>query len=340
VNEMNETVVVAGGGGFIGGHLVAELRHRGATEVRAVDVKPRDQWFQVFDDVENLELDLREKRACEQAVSGAAQVFNLAADMGGMGFIEHNKALCMLSVLINTHLLQASAAGDVGRYFFGSSACVYAAEKQVSPDVTALKESDAYPAMPEDGYGWEKLFSERMCRHFAEDFGLGVRVARYHNVYGPHGTYAGGREKAPAAICRKVAEAVISGRHEIEIWGDGEQTRSFTYIDDAVEGTLRLMASDVAEPLNVGSSELVTVNALVDFVEGIEGGVTLQRLYDVTAPQGVRGRNSDNTLIQERLDWQPSIPLRTGLERTYAWIWAQLTNTQGEVPSESLQQVP
>jgi len=338
VNDLRGKIVVAGGGGFIGGHLVAELRRRGVTGVRAVDVKPRDEWFQVFDDVENLELDLREKHACEQAVFGAAQVFNLAADMGGMGFFENNKALCMLSVLINTHLLQASAAAGVGRYFFGSSACVYAAEKQVSPDVTALKESDAYPAMPEDGYGWEKLFSERMCRHFAEDFGLGVRVARYHNVYGPNGTYAGGREKAPAAICRKVAEAVISGRHEIEIWGDGEQTRSFTYIGDAIEGTLRLMASDVGDPLNVGSSELVTVNGLVDLIEGIEG-MTLQRRYDLTAPQGVRGRNSDNALIQERLGWQPSTPLRAGLERTYAWIWAQLTGAQGRVPSGALQQV-
>ena len=216
-------------------------------------------------------------------------------------------------------------AAAVRRYFFASSACVYAAEKQVTSEVTGLTESDAYPAMPEDGYGWEKLFGERMCRHFAEDFGLEVRVARYHNVYGPSGTYAGGREKAPAAICRKVAEAKLSGRHEIEIWGDGEQTRSFTYIDDAIDGTLRLMASDVAEPLNVGSSELVTINGLVDLIEGI-GGLTLERRYDPDAPQGVRGRNSDNTLIQERLGWQPSTPLHVGLERTYAWIWAQLTD--------------
>ncbi len=223
---------------------------------------------------------------------------------------------------------RASTAAAVRRYFFASSACVYAAEKQVTSEVTALTESDAYPAMPEDGYGWEKLFGERMCRHFAEDFGLEVRIARYHNVYGPNGTYAGGREKAPAAICRKVAEAKLSGRHEIEIWGDGEQTRSFTYIDDAIEGTLRLMASDVAEPLNVGSSELVTVNGLVDLIEGIEG-LTLERRYDLDAPQGVRGRNSDNTLIQERLGWQPSTPLRAGLECTYDWIWSQLTEPMG-----------
>ncbi len=326
MDEFKQPVVVAGGGGFIGGHLVAELRRRGAQEIRAVDIKPRSEWFQFFDDVESLELDLREKEACIQAVDGAAQVFNLAADMGGMGFIENNKALCMLSVLINTHLLQASAAEGVDRYFFASSACVYAAEKQIRPDVTALKELDAYPAMPEDGYGWEKLFSERMCRHFGEDFGLEVRVGRYHNVYGPHGTYAGGREKAPAAICRKVTEAKLSGGHEIEIWGDGQQTRSFTYIDDAIEGTLRLAASNVAEPLNIGSSELVTINGLVDLVEAI-ADVKLERRYDVSAPQGVRGRNSDNTLIQERLGWQPSMPLRAGLERTYAWISAQLTGT-------------
>ncbi len=324
MDDVNGPVVVAGGGGFIGGHLVAELRRRGVQPLRAVDGKPLSEWFQVFDDVESLELDLREKGACSVAVDGTSQVFNLAANMGGMGFIENNKALCMLSVLINTHLLQASTAAGARRYFFASSACVYAAEKQTSSEVITLKESDAYPAMPEDGYGWEKLFGERMCRHFAEDFGLEVRIARYHNVYGPHGTYAGGREKAPAAICRKAAEAKLSGRHEIEIWGDGEQTRSFTYIDDAVEGTLRLMASDAAEPLNVGSSELVTINGLVDLVEGI-AGLTLQRRYDLTAPQGVRGRNSDNTLIQERLGWQPSTPLRAGLERTYAWIWAQMT---------------
>jgi GDP-D-mannose 3', 5'-epimerase len=324
MDDLGGAVVVAGGGGFIGGHLLGELRRRGVRPLRAVDVKPLSDWFQVFSDVENLELDLREKEACTMAVDGTSDVFNLAADMGGMGFIENNKALCMLSVLINTHLLRASTAAGVRRYFFASSACVYAAEKQITPEVTALKESDAYPAMPEDGYGWEKLFGERMCRHFAEDFGLEVRIARYHNVYGPNGTYAGGREKAPAAICRKVAEAKLSGRNEIEIWGDGEQTRSFTYIDDAIDGTLRLMASDVAEPLNIGSSELVTVNGLVDLVEGIQG-LRLQRRYDLTAPQGVRGRNSDNTLIQERLGWQPSTPLRTGLERTYAWIWAQLT---------------
>jgi len=321
-----DLVVVAGGGGFIGGHLVRNLLDQGYEHVRAVDVKPVSSWFQAFREVKNLQLDLREKDACYEAVEGAAYVFNLAADMGGMGFIENNKALCMLSVLINTHLLLAAREEGVERYFFGSSACVYAADKQESAAVAPLKESDAYPATPEDGYGWEKLFSERMCRHFLEDFGLETRVARYHNVYGPHGTYDGGREKAPAAICRKVAEAKLSGVHEIEIWGDGEQTRSFTFIEDCVYGTEILMDSDVTEPLNLGSEELVTINELVTIVEGI-AGVSLERRYNLDAPQGVRGRNSDNTLIQARLGWKPSIPLEDGLEKTYRWIYDQLTSS-------------
>jgi nucleoside-diphosphate-sugar epimerase len=252
-------------------------------------------------------------------------VYNLAADMGGMGFIEKNKALCMLSVLISTQMLEAAQHAGVQRFFYSSSACVYAAGKQESPDVEPLAEPDAYPAMPEDGYGWEKLFSERMARHFHEDFGLETRVARYHNVYGPQGTYDGGREKAPAAICRKVAQAVLDGTNRIEIWGDGEQTRSFTYVDDCVEGTLRLTKSDVAEPLNIGSDELVTINELVDLVEGI-AGVTLDRNYDLSAPQGVRGRNSDNTLISERLGWSPSISLEEGLQNTYKWIFDQMSS--------------
>jgi len=251
-------------------------------------------------------------------------VYNLAADMGGMGFIENNRALCMLSVLISTHMLEAARRAGVRRFFYSSSACVYAASKQESPDVAPLAEGDAYPAMPEDGYGWEKLFSERMARHFYEDFGLETRVARYHNVYGPQGTYDGGREKAPAAVCRKVARAVLDGTNRIEIWGDGRQTRSFTYIDDCIEGTLRLTDSDVHEPLNIGSDQLVTINELVDIVEGI-AGVTLERSHDLTAPQGVRGRNSDNALIGRRLGWTPSIRLEDGLRDTYKWIFEQMS---------------
>ena len=314
-------ILVAGAGGFIGGALVADLRERGVEQIRAVDVKPLSAWCQVFPGVENLTLDLSKEASCRQAVSGGIrQVFNLASDMGGMGFIENNKALCMLSVLINTELIRAACEAGIDRYFFASSACVYAADKQSSAEVTALREQDAYPAMPEDGYGWEKLFSERMCRHFREDFGLATRVARYHNVYGPYGTYAGGREKAPAAICRKIAEAKLSGIHEIEIWGDGEQTRSFTYIDDCVRGTRLLFESDVEQPINIGSSELVSINQLVDIVESI-AGIRVRRRYDLRAPQGVRGRNSDNTLIQDLLGWEPTTPLEEGLERTYAWIF-------------------
>ena len=319
---MNE-IVVCGAGGFIGGHLVADLLREGGTRVRAVDVKPIDEWFQVFGEADNRVADLSDRDACREALKGARYVFNLAADMGGMGFIETNKALCMLSVLINTHLLLAAREQGVERYFFASSACVYAADKQTSTAVQPLKEADAYPAMPEDGYGWEKLFSERMCRHFTEDFGFATRVARYHNVYGPHGTYEGGREKAPAAICRKVIEAKLSGHHEIEIWGDGEQTRSFMFIDDCVYGTNMLMRSDVTEPLNVGSSQLVTINELVSIVEGI-AGLKLRRSYNVDAPQGVRGRNSDNTLVKERLGWEPEITLEDGLEKTYAWMYDEM----------------
>jgi GDP-D-mannose 3', 5'-epimerase len=320
----NDVVVVCGAGGFIGGHLVASLRRDGITNIRAVDQKPLDRWFQRFDDVENFQVDLQELAACRRILHGGAQcVYNLAADMGGMGFIEYNKALCMLSVLINTHLLKAACEVGGERFFFASSACVYAADKQVSPDVIPLKEEDAYPAMPEDGYGWEKLFSERMCRHFAEDFGLHTSVARYHNVYGPHGTFDGGREKAPAAICRKVISAQLEGRSEIEIWGDGNQTRSFMYIDDCIKGTRMMMDRDKPGPLNIGSSELVSINQLVDIVEEI-AGVRLKRTYNLRAPKGVMGRNSDNTEIREILNWEPSISLQDGLEKTYRWIYDQM----------------
>jgi nucleoside-diphosphate-sugar epimerase len=324
--DKSDLVLVTGAGGFIGGHLVSELRRRGHRRIRAVDIKPADQWYQRFDDADNVSLDLADRLACEQAAAGARYVFNFAADMGGMGFIELNKAACMLTVLINTHMLMAARKVGAERFFFSSSACVYAADKQTSADVTPLREPDAYPAMPEDGYGWEKLFSERMCRHFTEDFGLITRVARYHNVYGPYGTYDGGREKAPAAVCRKVVQAQLSGSGEIEIWGDGEQTRSFTYIDDCLEGTLRLMDSDVDEPLNIGSDRLVTINQLVDLVEAI-AGVRLKRRYKLDAPKGVRGRNSDNTLIRQRLGWAPSTSLEDGMRRTYEWIHGEMTTS-------------
>lgn len=320
----NQITVVTGAGGFIGGHLVADLLASGHG-VRAIDRKPVGEWYQAHDGSEVVIADLQDPVACEAALEGAGDVFNLAADMGGMGFIENNKALCMLSVLINTNLLQAARNKGIDRYFFASSACVYAEQHQTSPDVTALAEEDAYPAMPEDGYGWEKLFSERMCRHFREDFGVETRVARYHNVYGPNGTWIGGREKAPAAICRKVAQAVIGGTNTIEIWGDGEQTRSFMYIDDCVKGTRAILGSEILEPINLGSSELVSINQLVDIVESI-AGVTLERVYQIDAPQGVRGRNSDNSRILEHLGWEPSISLRTGLETTYSWVYEQVAS--------------
>jgi len=323
VNLKGEKVAVCGAGGFIGGHLVKYLLSNGIAVVRAIDQKPLNDWHQVTDSVENLTLDLKDKESCYQAAKGVTVVFQLAADMGGMGFIENNKALCMLSVLINTHMLMAARDSGVRRFFYASSACVYNGDKQQSADVTPLKEADAYPALPEDGYGWEKLFSERMCRHFEEDFGLVCRVARYHNVYGPWGTWDGGREKAPAAICRKVIQAKASGSNEIEIWGDGHQTRSFMYIDDCTKGTLAIMESDIDEPINLGSSELVTINQLVDIVEEI-AGVKLKRRYNLSAPKGVNGRNSDNTMILEELGWEPSIRLKDGMARTYEWIESQM----------------
>ncbi len=323
------TVVVAGAGGFIAGHLVRDLLET-SHRVVAVDCKPLQEWHQVLGGSENVVADLREKDTCYSVVEGADEIYNLASDMGGMGFIEANKALCMLSVLINTNLLLAARDHGVQRFFFSSSACVYSMLKQTSADVTPLAESDAYPALPEDGYGWEKLFSERMCRHFTEDFGTVTRVARYHNVYGTHGTFEGGREKAPAAICRKVAEAKLFGGRDIEIWGDGEQTRSFTYIDDCLRGTRAIMDSDIEEPINLGSSELVTVNGLVDIVEEI-AGTSLERRHDLSAPKGVRGRNSDNTMIRERLGWEPDTALRAGLEQTYRWIHDELAARPGLV---------
>jgi nucleoside-diphosphate-sugar epimerase len=325
MNDDHCDIVVCGAGGFIGGWLVAGLRSAGELSIRAVDIKPFEQWYQRFEDVENLTLDLQDRAACDRAVAGnVREVYNLAADMGGIGFIERNKALCMLSVLVNTHLLMASRKAGAQKYLFASSACVYAADKQTDPNVTALKEEDAYPATPEDGYGWEKLFSERMCRHFREDFGLHTSIARYHNVYGPYGTFDGGREKAPAAICRKVISAKLSGKREIEIWGDGNQTRSFMYIDDCIKGTRLMVDRDIPGPLNIGSSELVSINQLLDIVEEI-AGVRLKHTYNLRAPKGVNGRNSDNTRIQKIMGWQPSISLREGMEKTYRWIYDKMS---------------
>jgi nucleoside-diphosphate-sugar epimerase len=319
----DRAILVAGGGGFIGGHLVKAFRDQGFANIRSVDIKPLDEWYQVFDDVENLQLDLQSLDACRQAVKGITHIYNLAADMGGMGFIENNKCLCMLSVMINTHLLLAAKdEGKIDRFFYASSACVYNADKQVDENVTPLREADAYPAMPEDGYGWEKLFSERMCRHFREDFGIDTRVARFHNVYGPLGTWDGGREKAPAAVCRKVIHAQRTADLQMEIWGSGQQTRSFMYIDDCIEGIQKIAESDVLEPINLGSDELVTINGLVDIVEDI-AGVKLKRNYNLNAPKGVNGRNSDNTTIMDRLGWAPPTKLYDGMVLTYNWIAEQ-----------------
>ena len=315
--------LVAGGGGFIGGHLVRHLLEQGVEDIVVADVKPVEEWYQVHDLADNCVLDLRAIEACREATEGCNVVYNLAADMGGMGFIENNKALCMLSSLINTHLLLAARDAGAERYFFASSACVYNTDKQQDSEIPGLKEEDAYPALPEDGYGWEKLFAERMCRHFMEDFGMATRVARYHNVYGPHGTWDGGREKAPAAICRKVIKAKLSGDDTIEIWGDGKQTRSFMYIDDCLLGTTMILKSGIEFPINLGSDEMVSINQMTDMVEEI-AGVKLERHYILDAPKGVRGRSSDNTLIESELNWSPSIRLRDGLERTYAWIYDEM----------------
>lgn len=323
---MDDVIAIAGAGGFIGGHLAADLNRRGIGPLRCADIKPFDEWHQRIEGAENLVLDLRHPDACDGFLEGAREVYNFACDMGGMGFIESHKADCMLSVLINTHLLKAATARGVSRFFFASSACVYPAYRQDGEHPTPLREDEVYPAMPEDGYGWEKLFSERMCRHFREDYGIETRVARFHNVYGPHGTWRGGREKAPAAICRKIIEAKSRGSDEIEIWGDGNQTRTFTFIDDALKGIGLLMEGDWADPVNLGSSQLVTVNQLVDTAEEI-AGARLKRRYKLDAPLGVRGRSSDNRLVRSLFDWEPSTPLREGLARTYAWIEEQAALT-------------
>jgi len=320
--------VVAGAGGFIGGHLVRALLDEGKT-VRAVDIKPFDQWDQRHETADNLSRDVGLLESAREVLDGGAgEVYNLACNMGGMGFIETHKAECMLSVLPSTHMLMAARDAGVGRFFYSSSACVYAGYKQTDPNLTALKEEDAYPADAEDGYGWEKLFSERMCRHFREDFGLETRIARYHNIYGPQGTWDGGREKAPAAACRKVAIAALTGEHEVEIWGDGEQTRSFTYVDDCVHGSRMLTRGDFVDPLNVGSSEITTINNLYHLIADI-AGVDI-KLKHIDGFLGVRGRNSDNTLIQKEFNWEPSITLREGLTETYRWIHDQVARKLGK----------
>jgi len=322
--DKNSLIVVGGAGGFIAGALVRHLHDRGFKRIRAVDKKPLYEWYQRVPDVESLCLDLSEQEDCVRACEGAVEVYNLAADMGGMGFIERFRIECLRSVLINTHLIEAAYRAGAERYFYSSSACAYNTELQKDPQVRALKESDAYPAMAERGYGWEKLFSEMVCQEYWAERGMKTFIARFHNVYGPHGTWDGGREKAPAAMCRKVIEAQDSGSNKIVIWGDGTPTRSFMYIDDCVTGIDMITHCEdlLAKPINLGSSELVSINELVDIVEAI-AGVKLHREYDPTAPRGVAGRNSDNTLIQSILHWEPRMPLREGMAKTYAWIAEQ-----------------
>ncbi|MDB9735865.1 NAD-dependent epimerase/dehydratase family protein [Candidatus Pelagibacter ubique] len=310
--------LICGAGGFIGGHLVRDLMDEGH-EVVCADIKPKEFWFQLFEENKNYSLDLKEYENCLKVTEGVDLIYNMACNMGGMGFIENNKADCMLSVLINTNLLRASLVHKIKKYFFSSSACVYNGTKQEKIFIKGLKESDAYPAEPEDGYGWEKLFSERMCRHFTEDFGLETRVIRYHNVYGPLGTYDGGRDKAPAALSRKIALAKMNNEKEIEVWGDGKQTRSFMYIDDCIVGTKKIFNSDLKDVYNLGSDEQVSINQMIDVIEEI-ADYKVVRKYLLDKPLGVRGRSSDNTKIQADLNWAPSITLKDGLKKTYKWI--------------------
>ena len=316
-------ILICGSGGFIGSHFVERMLKLGEYNIVCADIKPIDDWFQIFDECENHSLDLKSYENCLRVASGVDYIYNFACNMGGMGFIENNKADCMLSVLINTNLLRAGVENKSKKYLFTSSACVYNASKQKATFVESLKETDAYPAEPEDGYGWEKLFSERMCRHFTEDFNLETRVVRYHNVYGPLGTFDGGREKAPAAICRKIAHAKLNGIKEIEIWGDGEQTRSFMFINDCLDGTEKVFNSKYSSPYNVGSDEQVSINQLVDYVEEI-ADFKVKRKYLLDKPKGVRGRSSDNTKIINDIGWQPKILLKEGLKTTYEWIYTEL----------------
>ncbi|MCD6338532.1 MAG: NAD-dependent epimerase/dehydratase family protein [Verrucomicrobia bacterium] len=330
--KKDDLIVVAGAGGFIAGSLVRYFHDQGFTRIRAVDKKPLPQWYRRTPGVESLCLDLSIEKNCRRAVEGAAEVYQLAADMGGMGFIERHRVDCLRSILINVHMIESAYRAGVRRYFFSSSACAYNVDLQKDPNARALKESDAYPANPERGYGWEKLLSEIFCQEYYAERGLKTFIARFHNVYGPHGTWDGGREKAPAAICRKVIDAKHSGKNYIEIWGDGTQARSYMYIADCLEGIDRITHCDelTATPINLGSSELITVNELVDLAEEF-AGVKLERRYQLDAPKGVAGRNSDNTFIKQVLGWEPHTPFREGLRKTYDWIEQQyLARKRGE----------
>ncbi len=320
---MKNKILICGAGGFIGAHFVSRMLSNKNLDIVCADIKPFDDWFQIFSECKNFSFDLKSYDNCLKATEGVDYIYNFACNMGGMGFIENNKAECMLSVLINTNLLRAAVINKSKKYLFTSSACVYNADKQKETFIESLKETDAYPADPEDGYGWEKLFSERMCRHFTEDFGLETRVVRYHNVYGPLGTFDGGREKAPAAICRKIGLAKLNRIKEIEVWGDGEQTRSFMFINDCLDGTEKVFNSDFSDPFNVGSDEQVSINQLVDYVEEI-ADYKVKRKYLLDKPKGVRGRSSNNEKIIKDLGWQPKILLKDGLRQTYDWIFSEL----------------
>ena len=327
----NKKILVVGAGGFIGGHLIKRLLDNGNSIV-ATDIKPKEYWFQDFETVTNYySIDMKDIANCRKVTKNIDYVFNMACNMGGMGFIENNKAECMQSVLINTNLLIASKEDKVKRYFFSSSACAYNKSKQQEVFIEGLKEKDAYPADPEDGYGWEKLFSERMCRHFMEDYGIEVRIARYHNIYGPYGTYDGGREKAPAALCRKVINSKNTNETSIQVWGDGKQTRTFLYIDDCVEGTLRLFESNYSEPVNIGSDEQVSINQMIGIIENISGVNSLEKKYQLDKPKGVRGRSSDNSLVKEILDWSYQIKLKDGLKKTYNWIDSEVSKVGANI---------
>ena len=322
-------VLVAGAGGFIGGHLVSNLIKK-KYKVICVDIKPVKNWYQTFKNSKKYSFDLNNYSNCLKITKNIDYVFNLACNMGGMGFIENNKAACMTSVLINTNLLKASKKNKIKKFLFSSSACVYNAAKQRSPNNPGLKEEDAYPAQPEDGYGWEKLFSERMCRHFHEDYGLKVCVVRLHNVYGTHGTYAGGREKAPAAICRKIAEAKISNKKIIDVWGDGKQTRSFMFIDDCIKGIFKVFSSNYYHPINLGSSERVSINDMINIIEKI-ASYKVKKKYQINKPKGVRGRSSDNKLLKKITKWEPRTKLSFGLENTYRWIFDELSQNTSNI---------